>query len=190
MDKEEFDLLYNGYKKDLQFHLDKVKAEVDPEFDARVQRAVQGHAERINLLRKSDYSVSDLQRLETRELEILNDKKRQIEEDREQAINNRMAEPEQLLEENLFGEGGLAAAKQSLAEQEKIEIDQRANLTENEKKVDIAEDFSTVSHQDHFNPDDFDYSNISEEYDSLGEDFAGQAEGTGREVPDSGIEPD
>ncbi|MCB0631598.1 MAG: hypothetical protein R2824_24070 [Saprospiraceae bacterium] len=192
MDREEFDLLYRGYEEDRQRLIDDAKAEIDPEFDARLQRAIQGNAERVKLLRSSDYSVADLQRLEFRELEILNDKKGQIEAEREQAISDQIATPDQRLQEVVFGAGGLAAAEQRLADQEKIKIDQQeqANLTENEKKVDIADDFSTVSHQDHFSPDDFDYSSISEEYDSLGEDFAGQAEGTGREMPDSGIEPD
>lgn len=187
MDETEFQILDQGYQEDRQMLIDKKSAEISPAFEQRLQSANAAYAERIWVIRNSDYSQEDRQRIEQQELQIFEANKAEIEGEKEATINEGIAPDDQKLQDLVLGEGGRAEAERLMRENMEAAQEEQQMEAENETEVEAPE---TENAQDYFNANDFDYSQINENHETLSNDFNDIApEGFEPTNPDHGIEP-
>lgn len=185
MDRTEFEIRDQGYQEDRQKLIDDKSADINPAFDQKLQKANASYMERLRVIRNSEYIIEDRNRIEQQELENHNANLAAIEADKEAAINEVIAPDDQKLQEILFGEGGREAAEQRMLEYEGTMEREQQLEAQNEAETPEAENA-----QDYFNADDFDYSGINKNYDSLSEEYNDNApEGFEPTSTDHGLEP-
>lgn len=192
MDRESFKILDQGYQEDKQRLIDRKTEEISPGYDEQLKQANQNYIQRLWNIRHSNYTHMERQRIEQQELEAFEARQSAIEAEREEVLQQVIAEDDTQLQMILF-EGRMREEVEAQLKAQEEEHETSNQPSTEETSLQSGQHTSNFNEVSGDSADVSDFANVpeSETTSSLSGEFADttQADATPPAKGGEGIEP-